>query len=661
MLLSLTTILLFSTPFRFYGINFSIILFLVVLFFPAKTFSKSFNARENSIHLIKAVNPEDISSVADGKGGIYVFWKESHSSIESKVHFTYINLNSEYPTELTGRRISELSITQKYPISIPYIMNDAIIAWKDYSNKLTGEIFIQRISDDQLLWSESGIRVTNSSEQIFDYSLTSDKAGNIFLAYVSRSEYPSNDYKILYQRILSDGSLTYKNDPILVEISARKKNKLRIIHNNNGEAFILWTEKINNKESLLIKKVDASGKSILGKKPIRISGTLQNAVNYFTSTLNNSLFYIVWETDDKNIYHQIINNKGKALWAVGGTKAVATKNINVNPQCVQSDSLITLSWLNEDGKETDLLVQRFKLNGKESWTKNGVKVVGFPNKTSNYSVAGNTDGEIFISWLDTAASSNTCGVNIQRVDKDGKLLWDSLSTSTSLSVNCDKSDHSVYTDSIDRAIIVCLNNADEICVARVQKFKAPENDFLILSSESIGKSIKLKLNTNIKNEKLVFVIERLAHSDTSANIWEFIGSVDEPNSAKIEEYEFTDSPTEFGTLYYRATLKSNSKEITSNISRINFLEAASKIVVAQNNPNPFKDSTVISFYLPVTSYVGFEFFNGHAEKISEFSEKVFSAGENSITFYPIDLLPGIYFFRFYTKDFVEVKKMIKVD
>ena len=39
-------------------------------------------------------------------------------------------------------------------------------------------------------------------------------------------------------------------------------------------------------------------------------------------------------------------------------------------------------------------------------------------------------------------------------------------------------------------------------------------------------------------------------------------------------------------------------------------------------------------------------------------EKFFPAGENYVTFYANGLQPGIYFFRFYTKDFVEVKKMV---
>ena len=233
---------------------------------------------------------------------------------------------------------------------------------------------MQRISGNELLWGENGIRVTASTEQIFDYSLSSDKAGNIFVSYITRSEYPSNDYKILYQRILSDGSLVYKNEPILVEISGRKKNNLKIIHDNNGGAFILWTEKINDKQTLLIKKVDPSGKSVLGKKPIRVSGSLHNTMSYCESIIGNSLLYIAWETDDKNIYHQLINNKGKAVWTVGGIKASLNNGENKFPQAIQYDSLITLSWLNEFEESKKLIVQKFKTNGKEIWARNGVRV-----------------------------------------------------------------------------------------------------------------------------------------------------------------------------------------------------------------------------------------------------------------------------------------------
>jgi hypothetical protein len=640
--------------------NFVFTCLLFVLFFSAFSFSKTFARTkynpEDKAHRIKAVNPSDISSVSDGSNGIYLFWKESGSRIESKVYFAHINLNEEYPAEIIGKRISDLSIIQKNPLSIPYISNDAILAWKDYSNQFTGDIIMQRISDDELLWGENGIRVTASSEQILDYSLSSDLAGNIFVAYGTRGAYPSNDYKIFYQRILSDGSLSFKNEPVLIEGSERKKSNLKIIHDNNGGAFILWTEKINNRNSLLLKKVDPSGKSFGSKRPIKISGTLHNIINFCESIISKSLLYIAWETDDKNIYHQLINNKGKAIWTVGGIKASFKKGENQFLQTTHYDSLITLSWVNEFEQSKNLMVQRFKINGKEIWARNGVTAANLDGKIPYYSITDDNEGGVFISWL--SSDSTDCKVAVQRINNKGILLWDSLQTNTGSTASCAKAYLSVFADLNDQAVIVYKTLSNDILIEKIKEFLKPENEFLSLSSELNGKSVKLKMNTNIKNEKMLFIIERLAHSDTSANAWEYVGIVDTSLSADIIEYEFTDRPTEFGTLYYRSILKSSSKEIISNISRINFLESASKIIVAQNNPNPFRDSTVISFYLPVSSSVAFEFFDEHVEKIGELEAKDFPAGENSIIFYAGGLQPGIYFYKLFTKDFVEVKKMV---
>ena len=184
--LSMTIILLFSPSLKSNSMNFVLAFFLFVLFISAFSFSNTFsgirNNYEDKTRRVKAVNPSDISSVSDRSGGVYLFWKESGSQIESKVYFAHVNTDEEYSPEINGKRISDLSFIQKSPISIPYISKDAILAWKDYSNQFTGDLFMQRISGNELLWGENGIRVTASTEPILDYSLSSDKAGNIFVS-----------------------------------------------------------------------------------------------------------------------------------------------------------------------------------------------------------------------------------------------------------------------------------------------------------------------------------------------------------------------------------------------------------------------------------------------------------------------------------------------
>lgn len=654
--------LLLSFSLRSSKPNLAFTIFFLVLFLSAfqfsKTLAKTKNRYDNKTLRIKLLNASDFSSISNGNGTIYMFWKEGSSPMQSKVFFAHVDLGKEYPSTIDGKNISNLGTVMNNPISASYMINEAIVAWKDYSTSFVGDLFMQRISGDQILWDVGGIRVTNSSEQLLNFSLGSDKTGNIFVTYITRSEYPLNDYKILYQRILSDGSLTYKTEPILVETSPRMKNNLKIVQDNNGGAFILWTEKINNKESLLLKKVDPSGKSVFGNKPLKISGTFHNTINFCESIINNSLLYIAWETSDKNIYHQLVNANGKAIWTVGGTKATKSRGTNTSPKVLQNDSLITLSWLNEFNQNRSLFVQKFKLTGKDFWTDKGIVVTSSKSISQNYSISDDNAGGLYIAWKNSMSSEDECNINIQRISGKGLLLWDSLTYSINPKTIREKGYLSVYPALYDRAAVIYEVLSDEILISQIKNERKSEEYFVELSTELSSRSVLLKLNTNFKDEKIFFILERLAHSDTSANIWEFIGTIDAKTTEAVKEYEFLDNPSEFGTLYYRAILKSNDKELLSNISRIDYLEPSSKIVVAQNNPNPFRDSTVINFYLPVSSTVGLEFFNEHAEKIGEVEEKIFPAGENNVTFYASGLPPGIYFFRFYSKDFIEVKKMV---
>ncbi|MCK7527400.1 MAG: hypothetical protein MZV64_62245 [Ignavibacteriales bacterium] len=146
-------------------------------------------------------------------------------------------------------------------------------------------------------------------------------------------------------------------------------------------------------------------------------------MSYCESIIGNSLLYIAWETEDKNIYHQLINNKGKAVWTVGGIKASLNNGENKFPQAIQYDSLITLSWLNEFEESKKLIVQKFKTNGKEIWARNGIRVANLDYDYSNYSIDNDGDGGVYISWLGSSSSFNECRVDVQRISNKGKLLW----------------------------------------------------------------------------------------------------------------------------------------------------------------------------------------------------------------------------------------------
>ncbi len=648
--------------FRSISFNFIVGFVFFVLFISVTPFTKTFSqlkiTLEEKLRRISNLKAENISAITDRKNGVYLFWHEVKSRLDSKVSFAYLSFTDEMNPEIEGKNVSELSFIQTNPKAAAYISGDAVLAWRDYSNPGSADLYMQRFSGNEMLWLKTGVRVNNSPGQVIDYSICADDAGNIFIVYLCREEYPSNDFNLFYQRLLSDGSLVYQNEAVLIESSPRLKSKIEIQHDNNGSAFILWTEKINNKESLLLKKMDASGKSVLGKRPIKISGSLHDVAAFSCGTMSNSLLYIAWETGDKNIFHQLINPDGRAIWTVGGAKVAFSNGKNYSPKIFVSGAEATIGWLNEHRRKNNLFVQKYKSTGKELWKKNGVMAASVNSQIYDYSISDDLNSGAVVMWNWSSTNGVSADVGIQKINNKAKLEWDTLKIPDNISLGSENIFLNTFFLGSGNQYMIFQNSLGEIIVGKIKIHPMREKDFVDLKAELSGKSVALKMNTNVSEEKYSLIIERQVQSDTSNSTWEYIGNIISSPVENMTEYQLDDLPSQYGTLYYRAILKNDSKELFSNIARIDYLEAATKIVIAQNNPNPFRDSTVINFYLPSVSSVSFEFFDEHIEKIGETQEKIYPAGENSITFYGSELKPGIYFYKFQAKDFVEVKKMV---
>ena len=84
----------------------------------------------------------------------------------------------------------------------------------------------------------------------------------------------------------------------------------------------------------------------------------------------------------------------------------------------------------------------------------------------------------------------------------------------------------------------------------------------------------------------------------------------------------------------------------------------------QNYPNPFNPTTTIRFGVPVTSDVRIEIFNVLGEKVGMLYEGIRDEGYFEVTWNPVNMPSGIYFYAMYaksvdrTKDKYIVKKLM---
>ncbi|MBU0474424.1 MAG: T9SS type A sorting domain-containing protein [Bacteroidetes bacterium] len=100
-------------------------------------------------------------------------------------------------------------------------------------------------------------------------------------------------------------------------------------------------------------------------------------------------------------------------------------------------------------------------------------------------------------------------------------------------------------------------------------------------------------------------------------------------------------------------------DLSTSIKNNNFnINTANKFVLEQNYPNPFNPTTIISYYIPESSYVTIKIYDVLGNEIKILLDQVKPAGTHNIEFDAEGLSNGIYFYKLITNNYSEAKKMI---
>ncbi|MBS1518938.1 MAG: T9SS type A sorting domain-containing protein [Bacteroidetes bacterium] len=108
---------------------------------------------------------------------------------------------------------------------------------------------------------------------------------------------------------------------------------------------------------------------------------------------------------------------------------------------------------------------------------------------------------------------------------------------------------------------------------------------------------------------------------------------------------------------------SENEEITINPSLDNFTVISETTIpdsyeLSQNYPNPFNPSTHIKYQIPKDGKVKLIIYNVLGKEILTLVDKFQQAGRYEINFNAVNLSSGIYFYRFESGDFTDLKRMI---
>ncbi len=647
-----------------YSSLFLLVTFIVLVFgfFSSASAQWVEDPGTNTKLVVNTTDPVNISSVKDFNGGAFIFWQDKKKDSSSEVYFIHVDADGTVSLRADGKDISTLKDGKENPVCSENLPNSAVVIWKDFSESESGSLFAQRVSaNGDYLWNEKGVQLTDGSNDVYDYSIASDKKGNVFISYITKNAEFEPGYKVIVNKINPDGNFDL-DSTVTVSNSQTRKNLSKVVPDNLGGCYIFWVENLKNKSILFVQHINKSGKTDWHKNPVRLSEMNINVIDYTAISVNSNFAYAAWQILDgkKIINHQLMDNKGNLFWGSHGKTVAIQKGSQLNPEAIANDSSIMLSWTYDLNGDQDIYIQKYNFSGKPLWNKEGNIVINLNNAQFGQKIVSDENSGAIVSWFDRRKDSTLANIYSQRVGQNGTLLWDSLGVEIFANDNSQKSYLSLIPNESGAIAIIKekLNRKNEIYGQRIfdsGTFASRISDF---KSELQGDSVKLSWYSQGELSNTTFNIQRSVKSDSVSIPWQSIGTISEKVKEPSKYFEYFDKPVIAGTIYYKVTeTDSSGLSGTSEVQKINYSGKPLGFSLDQNIPNPFSDSTTISFYLPQKENVTFEFYNNHLDLIQD-TTKAYPAGKNSITFVASGLATGIYFYRMKVQDFIDVRKMV---
>ena len=170
-------------------------------------------------------------------------------------------------------------------------------------------------------------------------------------------------------------------------------------------------------------------------------------------------------------------------------------------------------------------------------------------------------------------------------------------------------------------------------------------------------TVILNWQTETETNNLGFEIERF----TDESEWKRFGFVEgHGTTTETKSYQYIDNISLINATSVKYRLKQidfdGSYEYSKVVEVSNLLPT--NFALVQNYPNPFNPTTVISYSLPIKSFVTIKIYNALGEEVRDLLNEEKVAGDHRIKFDATGLPSGIYMYRIQAGNFIETKKMV---
>jgi hypothetical protein len=261
------------------------------------------------------------------------------------------------------------------PVIIDAGDNCVIIAWVDFRNEYTGDIYAQKLNTDgELLWGPSGVPICLTTDYQASLNIVNDTTGG---AYIIWSDGRGTEGAVIYgTHILSNGDIAtgWETNGNPITSAAGSQYQHNICEDGSGGIVLVWRS------------------------------------------------YLYGEYDD--LYMQRVLTDGTHGWDENGILLCGAIGVQSDPEIVKGyDQICTITWLDRrNDTEGDIYLQRISLDG-QILLENDLCVCDAANNQRDPKIVATSDNGAIVVWKDERNNNNYV-FYVQKIDQNGTPIWD---------------------------------------------------------------------------------------------------------------------------------------------------------------------------------------------------------------------------------------------
>ncbi len=311
----------------------------------------------------RLVSAEDWSGLADGQGGLTLFWDEKEG-----VHAQ--RFRPDGSRRRAGNSVLMSTATAVQPDAVPDAAGGTLVVWREIL--------------------------------------------------------PDGRPVLQAQRLDTEGKPVWRPGGLRVSLRASSQTNPRVVYDNLSGMIIAWRDEVNSASELRVQRMDFLGNRLWGAGGLKITGPMGNSEFPQIAPLGTGEVVFAWNGNvgqTNQIFIQKVGPEPQLKW---GTMTLAS-NLKIpfnrwNPVVLGDDSGGTwIGW--EDFR--DQLNYQIQLNhldgtGKSMWPNGEIAVAPATGDQGKMSMASDGKNGVWLAWIDNRLS--TVGLYAQEVDEDGNLL-----------------------------------------------------------------------------------------------------------------------------------------------------------------------------------------------------------------------------------------------